>query len=162
MHWWRTKFSSKKSRRSLPANTVLHSVPEDSLATPSKPHDVAVPRLGDLDSAEDSPKINAAHPSSFTQSGAQLSRHVLANSMFDGTSEVQLQEACVQQPERGVSMMPGVPTHRRGHSTGSLHHRQPSAGSVVDLGKAFDCILAAAPSKGANRQPAVSVLSQQS
>lgn len=48
-----------------------------------------------------------------------------------------------------AGLQAAAPTHRRGHSTGSImHQRQPSAGSMVDLGKAFDCILAAAPSKG--------------
>ncbi len=42
----------------------------------------------------------------------------------------------------------GVPMHRRGHSTGSMHHRQLSAGSAVELGRAFDSLLSAAPTKG--------------
>ena len=38
--------------------------------------------------------------------------------------------------------------HRRGHSTGSMHHRQLSAGTAVELGRAFDSLLSAAPTKG--------------
>lgn len=50
----------------------------------------------------------------------------------------------------GAAQAPaGVPMHRRGHSTGSMHHRQLSAGSAVELGRAFDSLLSAAPTKGA-------------
>ena len=49
----------------------------------------------------------------------------------------------------GAAQAPaGVPMHRRGHSTGSMHHRQLSAGSAVELGRAFDSLLSAAPTKG--------------
>lgn len=41
-----------------------------------------------------------------------------------------------------------APMHRRGHSTGSMHHRQLSAGTAVELGRAFDSLLSAAPTKG--------------
>lgn len=148
VHWWRSKFSSKKSRKSLPACTTLHSVPEDSLATPSKAHDIAMPRLGDLDSAEDGPKITAGRLGSYTQSSAQLSGLMTANSMLDAPTGLQSQDTSAQPERAGSIAAGGAPMHRRGHSTGSMHYRQPSGGSVVDLGKAFDCILAAAPSKG--------------
>lgn len=41
-----------------------------------------------------------------------------------------------------------APMHRRGHSTGSMHQRQLSAGTAVELGRAFDSLLSAAPTKG--------------
>lgn len=65
--WWRNKFS-KRNRKSTPAYTTLHSVPEDSLATPSKDPEPALPRVTDADSANGSPKIHVARQSSFTHS----------------------------------------------------------------------------------------------
>lgn len=50
--------------------------------------------------------------------------------------------------------------HRRGHSTGSMHHRQLSAGSAVELGRAFDSLLSAAPTKGVHGQNFVVLLGQ--
>ena len=106
MHWWRSKFSGKKTRKSLPAHSTLHSVPEDSLATPSKPHDAALSRVTDLDSAEGSPKINAGRLASFTQSSAQLSSLMKPNELSDPAMGLQTQDVSAQLDRTGGQQCP--------------------------------------------------------
>ena len=102
MHWWRSKFSGKKSRKSLPASSTLHSVPEDSLATPSKAQDPALSRVGDLDSADGSPKINAGRLASFTQSSMQLSSLMKPNELTDPATGLQSQDLSACSDRKGA------------------------------------------------------------
>ncbi|DBA94911.1 hypothetical protein WJX77_007238 [Trebouxia sp. C0004] len=151
--WWRNKFSSKKTRKSTPSYTALQSVPEDSSATPSKAAapGPALARVTDADSTDGSPKIHVGRMVSNTQSSMQLSNIMKTNQLFEQGSNGLAQEVhpLTAQNHGGASQAPaGVSMHRRGHSTGSLHHRQLSAGSAVELGRAFDSLLSAAPTKG--------------
>ena len=88
--WWRNKFS-KRNRKSTPSCTNLNSVPEDSLATPSKAPEAALGRGSDADSANDSPKIHVARQSSFTQGSDQPSMVVQANELYDANTGSQPQ-----------------------------------------------------------------------
>ncbi|KAL3163211.1 hypothetical protein ABBQ32_009613 [Trebouxia sp. C0010 RCD-2024] len=142
--WWRNKFSSKKTRKSTPSYVSLQSVPEDSLATPSKAPAPGPPlgRLADADGTDGSPKIPVGR-----QSSVQLS-NIMTNQLFEQDSNGLAQEV-PSGGMIGVSREPAAaPMHRRGHSTGSMHHRQLSAGTAVELGRAFDSLLSAAPTKG--------------
>lgn len=66
----------------------IQSVPEDSLATPSKGlgQDPALARAADNESTEGSPKIHVGRPASSTQSSMQLSNIMKANQLFEQDS----------------------------------------------------------------------------
>lgn len=71
----------------------MQSVPEDTLATPSKafPPGTALGRVTDADAGDSSPKIHVGRTSSSTQSSMQLS-NIMTNQLFEQDSNGLAQE----------------------------------------------------------------------
>ena len=71
----------------------MQSVPEDTLATPSKafPPGAALRRAADADSGDGSPKIHVGRTTSSTESSMQLS-NIMTNQLFEQDSNGLAQE----------------------------------------------------------------------